>query len=156
MPLGANANSGRYGFKKAGLTKQARAGLIFPVSRMQSKLKQKKVAMRIGTGASIYLTAVAEHIMNHVLEAAHEHSSAKSSKGDKTRRLTINDLVQAVRTDPDTARLFADFSFSTHTSAIKPRKVQKMIMTKEDWENLQKKKEGNAPPDKSGGKKKKV
>ena len=154
MPLGAmgaSANSGRHGFKKAGLTKQARAGLTFPVSRMQSKLKQKKVAMRIGTRPSIYLAAVAEHVMNHVLEAAHEHSSAK---GDKTRRLTINDLVQAVRTDPDTARLFADFSFSTHTSAIQPRKVQKMIMTKEDWENLQAKKEGNAPPAKAGGKKK--
>ena len=151
MPLGADANSGRHAFKKAGLTKQARAGLTFPVSRMQSKLKQKKVAMRIGTGASIYLAAVAEHVMNHVLEAAHEHSSAK---GDTTRRLTINDLVQAVRTDPDTARLFADFSFSTHVNAIKPRKVQKMIMTKEDWEKLQKKKEGNAPPAKAGGKKK--
>jgi len=151
MPLGANANSGRHASKKAGLTKQARAGLTFPVSRMQSKLKQKKVAMRIGTGASIYMTAVAEHVVNHVLEAAHEHSSAK---GDKPRRLTINDLVQAVRTDPDTARLFADFSFSTHTSVIKPRKVQKMIMTKEDWEKLQKKKALLAPPAKSGGKKK--
>ena len=73
----------------------------------------------------------------HILEAAHEHSSAK---GDKTRRLTINDLVQAVRTDPDTARLFADFSFSTHTSVIQPRKVQKMIMTPKDWAALQAKK----------------
>lgn len=151
MPLGASANSGRHGFKKASQSKEKRAGLTFPVSRMQNKLKQKKVAMRIGTGASIYLAAVAEHVMNHVLEAAHEHSSAK---GDKTRRLTINDLVQAVRTDPDTARLFADFSFSTHESAIKPRKVQKMITTKEDWKKLQKKKEDNAPPAKGGDKKK--
>jgi len=151
MPLGANANSGRHAVKKAGLTKQARAGLTFPVSRMQSKLKQKKVAMRVGTGASIYLAAVAEHIVNHVLEAAHEHSSAK---GDKTRRLTINDLVQAVRTDPDTARLFADFTFSTHTSAIQPRKVQKMILTKDDWEKIQAKKGPKAPPAKTGSKKK--
>jgi len=134
-----------------GLSKQARAGLTFPVARMQSKLKQKKIAMRVGANASIYLAAVAEHVMNHVLEAAHEHSSAK---GDKARRLTINDLVQAVRTDPDTARLFADFSFSSHTSAIQPRKVQKMIMTKKDWGELQDKKAQNAPPAKAAGKKK--
>ena len=155
MPLGDNANTGRHGVKKSSLTKQARAGLTFPVARMQTKLKQKKVALRIGGNASIYLAAVAEHVVMHILEAAHEHSSAK---GDKTRRLTINDLVQAVRTDPDTARLFADFSFSTHTSAIQPRKVQKMIMTKLDWTVLQAKKELNAqnlPLEKLAGKKKK-
>ena len=156
MPLGAtgaSANSGRHGVKKASLTKQARAGLTFPVARMQTKLKQKKVALRVGGNAGIYLAAVAEHVVMHILEAAHEHSSAK---GDKTRRLTINDLVQAVRTDPDTARLFADFSFSTHTSVIKPRKVQKMIMTKLDWTVLQAKKELNAPQPKAAASKKKI
>lgn len=150
MPLGAIA-------KKTSQTKQARAGLTFPVARMQTKLKQKKVALRIGGNASIYLAAVAEHVVMHILEAAHEHSSAKGGKGDKTRRLTINDLVQSVRTDPDTARLFSDFSFSTHTSAIQPRKVQKMIMTKDDWAKLQEKKGEKvqkAPQEKAGGKKK--
>ena len=155
MPLGASANSARHGFKKASQSKEKRAGLTFPVARMQSKLKQKKVALRIGGNASIYLAAVTEHVIMHILETAHEHSSAK---GDKTRRLTINDLVQAVRTDPDTARLFADFSFSTHTSVIKPRKVQKMIMTPKDWAALQAKKANkppSAPPAKGGSGKKK-
>lgn len=155
MPLGASANSARHGVKKPGQSKQARAGLTFPVARMQTKLKQKRVALRIGGNAGIYLAAVAEHVVMHILEAAHEHSSAK---GDKTRRLTINDLVQAVRTDPDTARLFADFSFSTHTSVIKPRKVQKIIMTPKDWAALQAKKAAkaqSAPPAKGGSGKKK-
>ena len=48
MPLGASAKPARQGVKKPGQSKQARAGLTFPVARMQTKLKQKRVALRIG------------------------------------------------------------------------------------------------------------
>lgn len=140
MPSIANAAVKK---KSKGQTKQARAGLTFPVSRMKNKLKQKRIALRVGEEAAIWLSAVAEHVMDHVVQFAHEHARQGLPEGStaKTRRLTINDLVQSVRTDPDMARLFADFSFSTHQNAIKPGKVQQMILTKEDWAKVEAKKE---------------
>ena len=135
--------------KKASVTKQKRAGLTFPVARMKTRLKQNGVAQRIGGNADIFFAAVVEHVVDRVLEDAQEHASQEvatrvskdGTKKSTTRRLKINDLVQSVRTDPDLARLFADFSFSTHESAIKPGKVQKVIMTPKDYEKLKKKQE---------------
>jgi len=140
MSMVANAAAKKK--KKASQSKEARAGLTYPVSRMKTKLKQKKVALRVGEDAAIWLAAVAEHVTSHVMEAAQEYArqDLKDGKG-KPRRLTINDLVQSVRTDPDTARLFADFVFSTHLNAIKPGKVQQLIMTKKDFDEMEAKKE---------------
>ena len=138
--------------KKASVTKQKRAGLTFPVARMKTRLKQNGVAQRIGGNADVFFTAVVEHVVDRVLEDAQEHArevvtrvakDGTKKEVTKTRRLKINDLVQSVRTDPDLARLFADFSFSTHESAIKPGKVQKMIMTPDDYEALKQKQEEN-------------
>ena len=45
-----------------GTTKHAKAGLQFPVARLNRYLKKGKYATRVGAGAPVYLAAVLEYL----------------------------------------------------------------------------------------------
>ena len=57
--------------------------------------------------------------------------------------MPTEDQRSAVGANRSGLKALADFSFSTHESAIKPGKVQKMIMTPKDYEALKQKQEEN-------------
>lgn len=52
--------------RKKAVSKSARAGLQFPVSRLARYLKQGKYAARVGSGAPVYLAAVLEYLAAEV------------------------------------------------------------------------------------------
>ena len=68
QPLGGRGTA----FKKHGkkTTKSQKAGLVLPVARVARRLKNLRVAPRIGGGAPVYLTAVLEYCVAEVLELA--------------------------------------------------------------------------------------
>lgn len=60
--------SARGGKKKSKiLSKSARAGVLFPVARMQRYLKRDTHHFRIGAGAPVYMAAVIEYLTGCIL-----------------------------------------------------------------------------------------
>ena len=85
------------------LTKSARAGLQFPVSRVHRLLRHGRYADRIGTGASVYLTAVLEYLAAEILELA-----GNAARDNKRTRITPRHIQLAVRNDEELNKLMAD------------------------------------------------
>jgi histone H2A len=63
--------------RKKSVSKSARAGLQFPVSRLARYLKQGKYAARVGSGAPVYMAAVLEYL---AAEVNHNQNTAPSIK----------------------------------------------------------------------------
>ena len=100
--------------KKEAVSKSARAGLTFAVSRIDKKLRHARIAKQIGTASSVFLTGAVEHVIEHVLKKADEEASARKSK-----RVTEQHIIAAVRSDPDLARAFLGFCFSSDADVPK-------------------------------------
>ena len=78
------------------LTRSRRAGLTFPVSRMERKLRERKVAPRIGNTAPVYLSAVIEYFIAEVI-----YLSGIVAKDQKKKRITPRHIMLATRDDID-------------------------------------------------------
>ena len=89
-------------------SKQAKAGLTFAVSRIDKKLRTGRVARQVSQNSSVYLTAVVEHVLLKVIGDMGAEAAAK-----KAKRVTDTHIVAAVRSDPDLARAFAGYCFSS-------------------------------------------
>jgi histone H2A len=87
------------GKKKAGdhYSKSARAGLIFPVTRMGGELRALLDGkVRVGAGAPIYFAAVVEYLVMEVLELA-----GNVSKGLHVKRVIPRHIQIAIRGDEE-------------------------------------------------------
>jgi len=87
MPI---ANAGR----PKSLTKSARAGLVFPVSRVAKTLKAHSPVRRIAATASVFTAAVLEYVVAEVLDVAKQRAQEASRK-----RILPADLGEAVQRD---------------------------------------------------------
>ena len=79
-----------------GTSRSAKAGLQFPVGRINRYLKQGKYATRVGAGAPVYLAAVLEYLNAEVLELA-----GNACRDNKKKRVTPRHLVLAIRNDEE-------------------------------------------------------
>lgn len=107
----SDAKSGR----KLVFSRQGKAGLVLSVARVNRGLKASHKAKRVSDKAPLYIAGALECVADSVLERAVENAKAKGSK-----RVGNTDVVEAVRTDPDLARLFSGFAFASHAPAAKP------------------------------------
>lgn len=89
--------------KKKSIPKATRAGLLFPVAKVNKHLRQAKKAKRVGGGAPIYLAGVLEYASAEVLEAAINGMG-------KRKRITPADIVRGVRSDRELNLLLAGTS----------------------------------------------
>lgn len=111
------------------ITQQERAGLIFPPSRVTTKLRVKKTWKQISPEAPVFLAAAAEYIATTIIRHAAANLVAQKQEEKKnpnlvpTARLNLSDIVTAVREDVDYARLFSGFAFSSGTNAPKASKL---------------------------------
>lgn len=78
--------------KKKTLSKSTRAGLVFPVAKVNKHLRQAQKSSRVGGGAPIYLAGVLEYAAAEILEMAMAGMS-------KRKRITPTDILRGVRSD---------------------------------------------------------
>eukprot|EP00915_Cephaloidophora_sp_WS-2016_P004690 GHVH01006252.1.p1 GENE.GHVH01006252.1~~GHVH01006252.1.p1 ORF type:complete len:149 (-),score=19.56 GHVH01006252.1:145-534(-) len=77
-------------------TRSAKAGLTFPVGRIERHLKNGRYAKRIGAGAPIYLAAVLEYLTAEILELA-----GNQAKEMKKGRIAPRHIQLAARNDDE-------------------------------------------------------
>jgi len=122
--------------KGPAISKQTKAGLTFAVSRVEKKLRHAKIAKQVAGHASVYLTGVVEHVILKVIEEAGAQAAMRKSK-----RVTDAHVIAAVRSDPDVARAFAGFCFTSSEDV--PKAIDK-ILSDEDQEKRKKQKRRKA------------
>ena len=84
--------------KKPSVTKSAKAGLVFPVARINRRLTENKTTKRVGAGAPVYMTAIVEYYAAEILELAIKEVRGS---GDGRSRITPQDVLRAVRNDKE-------------------------------------------------------
>jgi len=80
-------------------SKSSRAGLQFPVGRIQTYLKNKS-KLKVGQGAPVYLAAVLEYLAAEVLEL-----SGNAARDNKRTRIIPRHLLLAIANDEELVRL---------------------------------------------------
>ena len=91
---GRGKGKGKGGAK--GTSRSSKAGLQFPVGRINRYLKQGKYATRVGAGAPVYLAAVLEYLNAEVLELA-----GNAARDNKKSRIVPRHITLAVRNDEE-------------------------------------------------------
>ncbi len=81
-------------------SRSARAGLQFPVGRVDRFLKLGRYGKRVGAGAPVYLAAVLEYLAAEILELA-----GNASRDNKKKRIIPRHIQLAVRNDEELNKL---------------------------------------------------
>ena len=84
-------------------TRSVKAGVQFPVGRIDRSLKRGKYASRVGAGAPVYLAAVIEYLVAEVLELA-----GNKARDDKKARITPRHIQLALRNDHELSKVLGD------------------------------------------------
>ncbi|KAM9983239.1 hypothetical protein ACTFIZ_005825 [Dictyostelium cf. discoideum] len=82
-------------------SRSARAGITFPVSRVDRLLREGRFAPRVESTAPVYLAAVLEYLVFEILELAHNTCSIS-----KKTRITPQHINWAVGNDLELNSLF--------------------------------------------------
>jgi histone H2A len=82
------------------VTRSSRAGLVFPIGRIERQMREARLAKRIGKNASVYMAAVLEYMTAEVLELA-----GKASTDNHRVRITPRHILLAVGHDPELKEL---------------------------------------------------
>jgi histone H2A len=85
------------------MRKEAKAGILFPVGKINKRMQNSKWTDRVGGTAPIWVAAVCDYITREIVQQA----SDACKEGGKHKRLQPRDVILAVRNDPDLHRLFA-------------------------------------------------
>lgn len=104
--VAAKAKSGEKAKKKA-VSKSAKAGLTFPISRINRSLKTRAGTKRVGGTAPVFLTAVAEYVAAEILDIAGQHTKAAKPA---RKRIMPEDVSLAIHADRELARLCCGFA----------------------------------------------
>ena len=89
------------------ISKSARSGLQFPVSRVFRLLKRGNYSKRTGCGAAVYLAAVMEYLTAEILELA-----GNAARDNKKKRVVPRHLLLAIRNDEELNKLLQDVTIS--------------------------------------------
>ena len=92
---------------KKGESKTKRAGLTFPVARVQKHIRRGQYAKRVGVGAPVYLAAVLEYLTAEILELA-----GNASREHGKHRIAPRHIMLAIRNDEELNKLLADVTIS--------------------------------------------
>ena len=83
------------------MSRSTKAGLNFPVGRIDRHLKNGRYAERVAAGAPVYLAAVLEYLVAEVLELA-----GNSTRQAKKLRIVPRHIQIAVQSDEELSKLF--------------------------------------------------
>lgn len=93
---------------KKGESKTKRAGLTFPVARVQKHIRRGQYAKRVGVGAPVYLAAVLEYLTAEILELA-----GNASREHGKHRIAPRHIMLAIRNDEELNKLLSDVTISS-------------------------------------------
>ncbi|KAG6505192.1 probable histone H2A.3 [Zingiber officinale] len=93
---------------KKSTSRSSKAGLQFPVGRIDRFLKEGKYAERVGAGAPVYLAAVLEYLASEVLELA-----GNAARDNKKTRIVPRHILLAVRNDEELAKLLGEVTIAS-------------------------------------------
>ena len=82
-------------------TSQARAGLLFPVSRFTRMMRRDALNHRIGKRASVAMTSVVEYVTSELLEISGNLATEAGKK-----RINNRHLYLAIQQDDELGKLF--------------------------------------------------
>lgn len=110
-------------------SKSARAGLQFPVGRIHSYLHKGNFAPRIGSGASVYLTATLEYLAAEILELA-----SNAASDNKKTRVYPRHILFAIRHDEELNKMLNGVTISQGgvVPNIQPQLLPKKTMKKKE------------------------
>jgi len=89
--------------KKPTVSKTTKAGLIFPVSRVNRHMKEnhtKGKVKRVGQLAPVFTAAVLEYIASEIFEC-----SGNTTIAAKRKRISLADVCTTMRSDPELYKL---------------------------------------------------
>ncbi|KAG6335703.1 hypothetical protein ID866_3383 [Astraeus odoratus] len=84
-------------------SRSSRAGLQFPVGRIDRMFRRANKGMRIGSTTPVYLAAVLEYLTAEVLELA-----GNAARDNRKRRINPRHIQLAVRNDNELDKLLGD------------------------------------------------
>ncbi|GAA6060088.1 hypothetical protein JCM10212_003049 [Sporobolomyces blumeae] len=93
--------------KRQAQSRSQKAGLQFPVGRVDRYLRKGHYAQRVGSGAPVYLSAVLEYLTAEVLELA-----GNAARDNKKQRIMPRHILLAIRNDEELDNLCAHAQFS--------------------------------------------
>lgn len=111
--------------RKKSMSKQAKAGLTMPVSRINRTMKAISKTKRIGGSAPIYMSAVLEYIAAEILDGAGNHTQKS-----KRKRVTPEDVILSIRSDEELSKLCGSIAVYTGdkltgvSDALKPAPIK--------------------------------
>jgi len=81
---------------RTAVSKSAKAGLVWPVARVNNKISKEypKSVKRIGAGAPVFISAIVEYMMAEIIEL-----SMNQAQANKRQRITAPDIMTAIRND---------------------------------------------------------
>ena len=100
------SGKGKGGRGKSGAkstSRSAKAGLQFPVGRVNRFLKDGRYSKRVGGGAPVYLAAVLEYLCAEILELA-----GNAARDNKKARIVPRHLQLAIRNDEELNKLLGN------------------------------------------------
>jgi len=109
--------------KKSKEFKPNRAGLQFPIARIQKMMKENILAERVGPGAAVYMAAVLEYLTAEVLEL-----SGNVAREHKKVRIGPRHIMFAVRNDEELSRMLRHVTIAQ--GGVQPHIARELVRKK--------------------------
>ena len=93
--------------EKKRISSSSKAGLQFPVGRVNRLLKRGNYSRRVGAGAGVYLAAVMEYLAAEILELA-----GNAARDNKKKRVIPRHIQLAIRNDEELNKLLRGVTIS--------------------------------------------
>ena len=93
--------------EKKRISGSSKAGLQFPVGRVNRLLKRGNYSRRVGVGAGVYLAAVMEYLAAEILELA-----GNAARDNKKKRVIPRHIQLAIRNDEELNKLLRGVTIS--------------------------------------------
>lgn len=101
--------------------RQDKAEINLSVARCDNLLRKGLPEKHVSGRAPVYLAGAIESMVLSLLNRAADNAQDTETAGHiPTKRVYPNDLIKAVRHDPDFSRAFSGFAFSSLAPANKP------------------------------------
>ncbi len=119
--------------KKKSTSRADKAGLTMSVSKVHTHMLKKKQAngvTRVSASAPVWLTAAIEYFAAELLEQAGNVTIDPKQKGGSRKRITVEDLIKALRSDAELDKAMSGFRVLAGDK-IKGDKIASELMIKE-------------------------